>query len=64
MRVYKCYHVKVTYEYGGPRLSVIMIDDHAERGGKSGERTITSLIKLVDFERKYAITQNSIYDWS
>lgn len=64
MRTYKCINPIITYEFGNPRLKVRMLENHNELGGAKGEVTITSVIKLIDFERRFAITQNNIYDWS
>jgi hypothetical protein len=63
MNIYRCELLRITTEYGGHRLQVTMLEDHKELGGQKGEVTITSQIKFVDFERKYAITRNSMYMW-
>ena len=66
MKIFKCEFDSIFAEFGNNdlRLRVIMVDDHNLYGGRSGEFTVTSKLKMVDFERKFAVTANNIYDWS
>lgn len=67
MKVFKCTFDSIFSDFGASdlRLRCIMQEDHDKHGGRKGEFTITSRLKLVDFERKFAVTAyNNIYDWS
>ncbi len=63
MNIYRCEHPTIYTEHGDYRLRVIMLEDHKHLGGLKGEATITSPLKFIDFERRYAITSNSMYMW-
>jgi hypothetical protein len=56
--IIKCEFIAITTEHGGQRLRCNV------EANTLGYCTITSELKLVDFERKFAVTQNNIYDWS
>jgi len=67
MKVFKCKFDSIFSEFGNNdlRLRCVMLEDHDKHGGCNGEVTITSRLKMVDFERKFAVTNsNNIYDWS
>lgn len=66
MNIFKCKFDSIFTEYGSNdlRLRCVMLEDHNLYGGRSGEYTITSKLKMIDFERKFAMTQSNIYDWS
>jgi hypothetical protein len=57
MAIIKCEYVSIVTEHGGQRLRCVVV------GSCDGQITITSQLKMVDFERKMAITQNNIYRW-
>lgn len=63
--IIKCTDVSIYLEYAGQqRLRCKLLMNHPKFGGDNGDWTITSQLKMIDFERKIAITQNNVYDWS
>lgn len=63
MKMFKCNFIGMCGTAGDRRLQVELLEDHDKLGGLKGECTITSPVKLIDFERKYAITANNMYKW-
>lgn len=65
MKIFKCSFDSIFTEFGKSdlRLRVVMNEDHDRFGGCKGEYTITSKLKMIDFERKMAMTANNIYKW-
>lgn len=53
--VIKCSFDSITTEHGGQRLRCTVYGNQFY--------TITSQLKMIDFERKIALTQNNIYEW-
>lgn len=74
MRVYKCDFLGLIDWNGqaivsfpvphGVRARVRMNEDHLHLGAQMGGITVTSSVKMVDFERQIIVTQNNIYDFS
>ena len=64
MTVIECVFDSIFQEYAGQqRLRCILKMNHPKYGGSSGEYTISSQIKTIDFENKVCVTQNNIYKW-
>lgn len=62
MNTYRCDFTDLTTNFGVEhRARVVMKEDHKGMGGRVGEVTITSAVKMIDFERGIIVTQNSIY---
>lgn len=63
--IIECVFDSIFAEYGKEdlRLRCILKMNHPKFGGSSGEYTITSKIKMIDFERRMCITKNNIYVW-
>lgn len=64
MKIFKCILDSVRQdEMGSFRLRVKMKEDNHSALAFEGEYVITSAVKVIDFERGYAITRNNIYKW-
>lgn len=74
MRVFKCEFLGLIQQDGrevnrfpvpyGVRARVKMKEDHDRDGARNGGTSVTSAVKMIDFERCIIVTQNNVYDFS
>ena len=66
MQLIKCtlLYLRPNVGSGVPHAMVVRHSDHPRLGPPNGKATVTSYVKVIDFERKFFVTQNNIYDFS
>lgn len=62
-KIFICKLGGIVEESDGFRLRVRMMEDHLEALAYNGDYVTTSAVKMIDFERGFAVTRNNIYKW-